>query len=684
MPAEQDPVRRHRRRRILGRARTGTSTRTEADRRRSAILTTLLAGVLLGLGGYTVYGNVQTTRATNAHRASLALDAQFSEARNAIALEEVHLRHFQVEPSPAVKVLFVQAAGAVTSALSVAGGDTAGPEAAADSQRLLREQRAYREVADGLIDALTAHPNRGDQLDDAPYAVLQKDIDAVARSYHATAEREAGQLRAAQQRMLVGTTVGFTLGLALVAMIWRLVLGYQRRLVANVAASQRMALHDSLTGLPNRAYFNERMREAMEELGRDPNRQIALMIMDLNGFKSVNDTLGHQAGDQLLVAAGQRLRDAVREGDVVARLGGDEFAVLLPHVDDAPQIKLVADRINDVLRSDFRLAAGPAAVSGSIGVIAASGASDTDELVRHADIAMYRAKSLGGGVAYYDPHTDLEGPDNMGLFGELRALLDSGDPWGQLALYYQPQVRISDGSVSAVEALVRWDHASRGLLMPEDFLPLAESRGLEIPLTYHLLDAAVGQAVRWYRGGSPMVVSVNVSPRCLLDDAFEARVRAAVERGGLPPRLLRLEITENSVMTDPERAVAALREVHSQGVLISVDDYGTGFSSMAQLKRLPADELKIDRAFVRDITTDTGDEVLVRSTIALAHDLGMSTVAEGVEDLAALALLGELGCDYAQGYAVSPAVRAAEVPAAARNAERRARELLTRRAAPTH
>jgi EAL domain-containing protein (putative c-di-GMP-specific phosphodiesterase class I) len=297
-----------------------------------------------------------------------------------------------------------------------------------------------------------------------------------------------------------------------------------------------------------------------------------------------------------------------------------------------------------------------------------------DELVRHADYAMYRAKSSGGGVAFYDPSTDLAAPDKMGLYGELRALVDAGDPGGQLAMYYQPQVRISDGTVNSVEALVRWLHPSRGTLMPDDFLALAESRGLEIPLTYHLLATAVDQAVAWHRAGTPMIVSVNVSPRCLLDSGFATEVLGIVNKRALPPRLLRLEITEKSVITDPERAVSALRAVHDFGIQISVDDYGTGFSSLAQLKRLPADELKIDRSFVYNLTADTGDEVLVRSTVALGHDLGMSTVAEGVEDLAALALLGELGCDYAQGFVLSPAVPAAELAEACRRAERLTRD----------
>ena len=634
--------------------------------------------MLLGLCGYTLFGNLQTSAAVHAHRQSLALDSVFSEARNSIALEEVDIRHYQVAPSEQVRVQFVQTAGQVTSALTKAT-HSRHALARADAGRLLLEQRAYRESADRLIDQLSAQPNpaRIDQLDDAPYRTLQADIDTVSRAYHATSQGEARTLSRVQRRLLAGTVVGFSIGLALVAVIWRVVLGYQRKLVAKVAESRQMALHDSLTELPNRVEFTRRLTAAAQAARTRPGYELALMILDLNGFKAVNDTLGHQAGDQLLVAVGQRLREAVRDGDLVARLGGDEFAVLLPEVEDVEQVRMIAERINDVLRRDFGLTAGPAAVSGSIGVVIGGGRTKIDEMVRHADTAMYRAKSQGGGVAYYDPRTDLESPDRMGLFAEMRALLASGDPWGELGLYYQPQVRISDGTVTSLEALVRWHHSSRGLLMPEQFLPLAETRGLEIPLTYHLLDAAVEQAVRWYRGGSPKVVSVNVSPRCILDDDFVAKVHGAIDKSGLPPRMLRLEVTEGSVMTEPERAVDALRQVHARGVLISVDDYGTGFSSLAQLKRLPADELKIDQSFVREITTNTGDEVLVRSTITLAHDLGMSTVAEGVEDMATLQMLGELGCDFAQGFAVSPPVPAIDVPAACRRAEREARRLLT-------
>jgi EAL domain-containing protein (putative c-di-GMP-specific phosphodiesterase class I) len=283
---------------------------------------------------------------------------------------------------------------------------------------------------------------------------------------------------------------------------------------------------------------------------------------------------------------------------------------------------------------------------------------------------MYRAKGGGGGVAVFDPGLDdAEAADRMTLYGELRALLDAGDPQARLTLHYQPQVHIADGVVTAVEALARWEHPQRGLLHPQEFLPIAESRGLEVPLTYHLLGAAVAQAARWNDEGRPFVVAVNVSPRCLLDDRFVARVCASVDDAGLPPHLLRLELTENSVMTEPERAVAALRELHDRGIKVSIDDFGTGFSSLAQLKRLPVDELKIDRTFIMGLTHDSEDAVLVRSAIDLAHNLGLSVVAEGVEHGAALEQLRRFGCDYAQGFGLSKPVPATDVRAACEQAE---------------
>jgi diguanylate cyclase (GGDEF)-like protein len=640
---------------------------SRARRRRSLSTTAALASVLLALGAYSIIGTALTARAVHDHSRALHVDADFSEARGAITLEEVNLRHYQVEPSSAVRSRFVQAADSVDAALRLAvqhglsGADR-------DATRLLGRQRDYRANAERLI-ALVAERDPGslslDGLNVTPaYYTLQEDVDTVSRAYHASAQQQAAEMQRAEIRMLIGTSVGFGLGLLLVGVIWRLVLSYQRRLVQDADASEHRSLHDPLTGLPNRRMFHERLTDTVRTSSGRHGDQVGVMIIDLDGFKPVNDTLGHQAGDQLLQEAGLRLAAGIRDGDLVARLGGDEFAVLLPGVADLAAAVEVADRLSDKIRQDFLLDVGSASVSASIGLtLGVPGVAD-DELLRQADAAMYRAKSAGGGVAVYDRRLDAVAPEEMSLFGELRALLDTGDPDGQLVLHFQPQVRIADGAVNAVEALVRWRHPTRGLLLPGAFLDIAASRGLEISLTYHLLDVAVAQAARWAATGNPLVVSVNVSPRCILHDDFLSRVSDATARVDLPRGVLQLELTESSVMTEPERVRTVLRQVRERGVLISVDDFGTGFSSLSQLRQLPADELKIDRSFVQGLAWDADGVVLVRSAIDLGHNLGLSVVAEGVEELEALAVLRDMGCDFAQGFALSRPVPAEDVPAA--------------------
>ncbi|MEV1286567.1 EAL domain-containing protein [Micromonospora sp. NPDC049679] len=662
----------------------GTGDEPRSRRRRSLATTGALASVLLALSGYTIIGTALTTSAAREHSQALSVDGWFGEARSAVALEEVHARHYQVEPSAAVRLRYVGAANAANQALGRV--TMAGTGAAArDASRLLARQAAYRELTDRLLDMVADRdPARTsfDRLEVTPaYYQLQHDIDSVTRAYHASAQVQAAALRRAQVRMLVGTSIGFGLGFVLVALIWRVVLGYQRRLAQHAEFNERLAMHDPLTGLPNRAMFHRRLTSVLKQLTSSPDSQMALMILDLNGFKAVNDTLGHQAGDQLLAETGRRLSASAREGDLVARLGGDEFAILLSRVVGVADATRVADRIVHTLREDFLLDAGAAAVSGSIGVAVGPMHGTNEELVRHADAAMYRAKSGGGGVAVYDPQVDAETPDQMVLFGELRALLDAGDPGRQLVPFFQPQIRIADAIVTAVEALARWRHPTRGLLMPGTFLPIAEGRALEIPLTYHILDVAVAQAAAWQDDGAPLVVSVNVSPRCLLDPQFVPRVKAALAASGLAPGLLQLEVTETSVMTEPERSRETLRQVRDHGVQVSIDDFGTGFSSLSQLKQLPANELKIDRTFVRELANDPEDVVLVRSAIDLAHNLGLSVVAEGVEGLDALALLAELGCDVAQGFALSRPVPAEELPQACVRAHQQASKIVARRRA---
>ncbi|MET8150949.1 putative bifunctional diguanylate cyclase/phosphodiesterase [Actinoplanes sp. NPDC049668] len=634
--------------------------------------TAALAGVLLALAAYVIQGTVHTTRATEQQSHALVVDSLFAEARIAIAMQEVNLRHYQVEPSVAVKQRFDQVVRTANETLTqIAAGDDG--QAARDAVRLHQEQLAYQELAERLIlliaDSDPAHIQL-DRLEVTPaFYTLQDDVDMVARAYHDAAQLEVAALRRTQGQLLIGTCLGFGLGLVLVGMILRLTLGHQRRLVDQAAASRHQALHDPLTGLPNRTLFTQRMQEALDDAEPAGDRQVALMVVDLNGFKAVNDTMGHHAGDRVLVESGRRLAVGVGGDGVVARLGGDEFAVLLPRVTGVAAVTELAEALVAALRRDFVLDEGPAAISGSLGIAFGPMHGIGDELFRHADAAMYRAKGNGGGVAVYDAAADAETPDRMQLFADLRSLLETGDPGGQLRLYYQPQVRLSDGAVASVEALVRWQHPTRGLLMPGTFLPIAESSGLEVRLTYHLLGVAVRQAAGWLGDGRRYSVSVNVSAGCLIDPGFVARVLSTVDEAGLPPELLRLELTETSIMADPDRAVRALHEVRERGVSVSVDDFGTGFSSLAQLRRVPADELKIDRTFVRDLTAGTPDAVMVRSAIDLGHNLGLSVVAEGVEDVQALLRLREMSCEFAQGYVLSHPVPAEALPQACRQAQ---------------
>ncbi|MEV4412043.1 bifunctional diguanylate cyclase/phosphodiesterase [Catellatospora sp. NPDC049609] len=616
-------------------------------------MTAALGAVLCGLAALTIWGTVTAVDAAEAQSRALRLDAVFGDISTAVSVQEMLARHYQLEPSPAGRDRYAAAVAEADAAVERAVTLSYGP-ALADAQRLRAEQGAYREAADKLIDLVTqrdASAIAQDRLEVTPaYYTLQQDATEVSVRHHELAQQLVADLRRVQTRMFAATAGGFAVGLALVAAIWRVVLAYQRRILHHAEASQHQAYHDPLTGLPNRLLFQRRLEGA---IGADsPHRRLAVMLIDMNGFKAVNDTLGHHAGDEVLMETARRLRGVCRDGDTVARLGGDEFAVLLP--DAAPQdAEECAHRAVGALRRNFLVPSGSAAVSGSVGLALAAAGACAETTLRHADAAMYRAKTSGKGVAVYDPAVDTDQPRRMELFGDLRALLSDGDPQQQLVLFYQPQVRLADATVTAAEALVRWRHPQHGLLPPAAFLSVMEAGGLELPFTYHLLRLAVEQAARWSALGRPMAVSVNVPPNCLLDEAFVDQVRTALARAGLPPALLRLEITESGMAADPDRAREALCRLRGDGVQVSIDDFGTGFSSMSQLKMLTADELKIDRSFVQDLATDPNDVILVRSAIDLAHNLGLFVTAEGVEDIASLAVLTTLGCEQAQGFALA-------------------------------
>jgi diguanylate cyclase (GGDEF)-like protein/PAS domain S-box-containing protein len=401
------------------------------------------------------------------------------------------------------------------------------------------------------------------------------------------------------------------------------------------------ATHDDLTGLPNRAAVLTRGEALLGEA-----TSLAVLLMDLDRFKEVNDTLGHSYGDRLLAQVGPRLRPLVREVDMVARLGGDEFAVLLPDV-TVSEARAAAERLHAALGTPFVVDGLALDVDVSIGVaVCGGGATDVGTLLRQADIAMYAAKETQDGVEVYDPLADDNDRGRLVLLSELRRGLADG----QLVVHYQPKVALGSGAVVGVEALVRWQHPIRGLLAPAGFLASVERTALIEPLTDAVLDIALAQVRAWGAEGIAVPVAVNLSARSLARTDLTDRVLSRLRTHDVPPHLLRLEITESALLAEPARAREVLRRLHDAGVRISIDDFGTGYSSMGHLKHLPVDELKVDRSYVAEMTTSAEDAALVRSVIDLGHELGMTVVAEGVEDAATAQALVDLRCDVGQGY----------------------------------
>lgn len=414
-------------------------------------------------------------------------------------------------------------------------------------------------------------------------------------------------------------------------------------------AKQHQALHDALTGLPNRELFRDRIDQAVNASRRTGDTAV-VMIMDLDHFKEINDTLGHHMGDLLLQEVSRRLRLALRESDTVARLGGDEFGVLLPRVDSAADAATVAQNLLVHLREPFVLEGMRLEIDASIGIaMHPLHGEDNETLQQRADIAMYSAKQSGRGFAIFEPELDRHSPRRLALAGGMRQAINEG----QIQLYYQPKADLRTGRIMGVEALARWDHPEFGIVGPSEFVPIAEQTGLITPLTSFVLDAAISQVHAWKDAGLELSVAVNLSARSFLDTQLAVEIPRLLAKWDVEAELLELEITESMLMTDPARAEATLTRLSRIGLTLSVDDFGTGYSSLANLKRLPVDVIKIDKSFVMEMAVDASDAAIVRSTIDLAHNLGLRVVAEGVESEDAWRHLEALGCDFAQGYFLS-------------------------------
>ncbi len=420
-----------------------------------------------------------------------------------------------------------------------------------------------------------------------------------------------------------------------------------------------VAMHDSLTGLPNRVMFNNRLEQAISQAHRHTKR-LAVMFIDLDRFKIINDTLGHESGDVLLREVAQRITEHLRTGDMVARLGGDEFVVLLEDIEDAAGVGAVAEKLIEALTSNFTITDREVHVTASIGVSTyPTDAQDMRSLLKYADIAMYRAKEQGRNTfQFYSDQINVHSVERLTLESQLRGALERNE----LLLQYQPVIQSRSGAIIGMEALVRWRHPD-GLLPPAQFIPIAEDTGLIVPIGQWVLQSACEQQKRWLDSGLRVKVAINLSPRQFVHRFLAEDMVSVLEKTGCATSSLELEITETTVMHNAPRAVAVLGKLKEMGIRIAIDDFGTGYSSLAYLKRFPIDSLKIDRSFVADVPEDSGDTAITKAIIAMSHSLGLTVIAEGVETLEQVNFLRDHGCDEMQGFYFSSPLSAEEATA---------------------
>jgi diguanylate cyclase (GGDEF)-like protein len=459
-------------------------------------------------------------------------------------------------------------------------------------------------------------------------------------------DKDYGPIAAAARRAAL--TVAAVLELVLLSLwlcLFPIMRNVTRRMNRQLDTIAHQALHDDLTGLANRTQFGVRLDEALETES-DERKQLAVFFIDLERFKEVNDALGHDCGNELLTIVASRLDQVVADTEIVARLGGDEFGVLSERAVDEGGAFALAERLRTAISLPCEIAGVSLEVQGSIGVaLAPEHGTTRDELLRRADIAMYAAKRLGA-PQMFSPELDDNSPLRLAMTGELRRAIEGSE----LVVEYQPQVDLREGRVRGAEALVRWTHPSRGFLGPDAFLAAAEQGGLMRNLTRHVLEESLRQLRSWRSAGLEIDLAVNVSARDLADARFPDEVARALAVHGVDPSWLELEVTESVLMSDRLRTSRMLERLVDHGVRIAIDDFGVGYSSLGQLRTLPAMVLKIDRSFVSNMETDRSNEAIVSSTIELAHRLGLSVIAEGVETPAQLAALRAAGCDIGQGY----------------------------------
>jgi diguanylate cyclase (GGDEF)-like protein len=609
-----------------------------------------LTTVLLGVAGYALWSTSST-----AHTAQQAVDASqvsddYAFAARAVAAQETLERTYLLQPRPDVRTRFRAASTDLTAALDRVGrhGDPADRARAA-------QVRADEDRYLAAIDRLFAAVDRGDRAEvvridvgetEPAFELMQRTVETASAAHRERALQALADLRSVESFTSRATPWVLLAGLLLVGLFVSVLSHVRRDLDQQRRRAMHDSLHDALTGLPNRMLLSQGLEAALLA-GRASGSATGLLLIDVDRFREVNDTLGHHNGDQLLVQIGARLSAVLREVDTVGRLGGDEFAVLLPTVEGVDTALAVAERLRSALDQPFQVEGIDLDVEASIGVVVSGEhGDDPNTLLQRADVAMYMAKEQHSGVCAYDPGLDGNSPQRLALLGQLRRGLDRYE----LVLHYQPKVSLTTGEVCGAEALVRWQHPERGLVPPDEFIPLAEHTGLIFALTRYVLDAALGQARAWADAGHRMPVAVNLSARNLLDERLTEEVIGLLDRHGLPAEMLELEVTESAIVTDPVRATRLLTRLHELGIRIAIDDFGAGYTSLAQLKALPVTDLKVDRSFVATMDGDRSNAMIVQSVVDLGHNLGLTAVAEGVETEESLAMLAGCGCDVAQGY----------------------------------
>lgn len=605
--------------------------------------------VLLAVSAFAVWTSEATAAAAADAVAANVLSDDYAAGAAAVAAEESLERKYRLEPGVDVRVRFADAAGRLTVALGDVRRDgDDGDRALVD--RVLARHRDFVVATGRLFDAVDRRDEaavlRIDETETEPaFAEIESAVRQATGAEHDHALAELADLQDLERTTRRLTPLVFLAGLLLAALLAAVTRGHRRLLLIEKARAVHDARHDALTGLPNRVELAHRLAATLRGGTRN-----GLLLIDLDRFKEINDTVGHHHGDELLTRVGERLRGAVRPADTVARLGGDEFAVLLPDLTSVDAAVEVAGTLREALTAPFPIAGIDYDVEASIGIVlSGEHGDDPSTLLQRADVAMYVSKRRGVGPFVYDPAADEHRPEKLAVLGDLRRALDGTE----LVLHYQPKIGIDGGDVVGAEALVRWQHPQRGLMAPAEFMPLAEHTGLIGPLTRYVLDTALARARTWLDRGRPLAVSVNLSARNLADERLPDHVAELLTRHGVPAGLLVLEVTESAIMTEPLRAQQLLARLSVQGVGISVDDFGAGYTSLGQLKTLPIDELKIDRSFVTSMTEFGSNALIVQSIVDLAHNLGLTVVAEGIEDEPTLRGLAAFGCDVGQGYHLS-------------------------------